>query len=144
MLLNHQRGKSNYILALGNQDPTRCLQAPLHDTEPQKVMGPFLHSSIGFPLLCVLLSSPASYNILPWGLKENNRLFKGACANFISLHGSGIQHTAERSVQSRSPRRFLRYNLEEQSALPKPISYLDTRQGPLFGMRYTADCMWWT
>lgn len=52
-------------------------------------------------------SSPASYNIFPWGLKENNHSFKGARANFISLYGPSIQDVS--SVQSPSPCSFLRH-----------------------------------
>lgn len=130
MLLSHQRSWSNHIRALGNQDQTRCLQAPLHDTEPQKVKKLFLHYFIGFPLFCALLSSPVSWNILPWGLKENKR----SCANFTSCHGCSKQHV--RSGQGLPQTHSL-----AQQPHCQPKWQFDTSQRGLFAalIRQSAD-----
>lgn len=110
--------ESNHILALGNQDQTRCLRAPLCETELWKIKRLFLYYSVVFSLFGVLLSPAASYNILLGGLKENNPSFKRPCANFTGLHGCGIQ----RGRSGRSPFSFgfLRRKTSERTRIAWP------------------------
>lgn len=130
MLLSHQRSWSDHIRALENRDQTRCLQAPLRDTEPQKVKKLFLHYFIGFPLFCALLSSPASWNILPWGLKETS-------AHVLILQAA---MAAANNTWGRD-RVFLRLTAWHSSLTANPSWQFDTSQRALFAamIRQSAD-----
>lgn len=100
ILLSHQRSWSNHIRALGNRDQTRCLQAPLRDTEPQKVKKLLLPYFIGFPLFapCSHLQPPGTFCHGAWRKTSAHVLIlQAAMAAANSTCGQGrafLTHTA--------------------------------------------------